>query len=94
MGRTEYTPWHVQRDIHHHMFLQEHGENGVEFQDVFLKQEEDILRKYIKPTDVCLYFAHRAVKGSLLSMCKQVITVLWDGRSQLYVLGNVMSSLW
>ena len=86
MGRTEYTPWHIQRDEHHQIILQEHGDSGVEFQDVFLKQEDDLLRRYIKQTDVCLYFAHRAVKGSLLKMCKQVITVLWDSRSQAYVL--------
>ena len=85
MGRTEYTPWQLQRDIHHQMHLSEHGEHGVEFQDVFLQDEEEVLRKYIKPTDVCLYYAHRAVKGQLLEYCKKVIVILWDGRSQSYV---------
>lgn len=80
MGRTEYTPWRLQRTEDSKMILQPHAFNGILYNDCYLEQELQIMRKYIKPTDVCLHYSHRAVKGVLLKLCRKVITVLWDGR--------------
>mgnify|MGYP006962277367 FL=1 len=79
MGRTEYTPLWLQRTEDSRMILQPHAVNGVH-NDCYLEQELAIMRKYIKPTDVCLHYSHRAVRGVLIKLCRKVITVLWDGR--------------
>ena len=80
MGRTEYTPLWLQRTEDSHVILQPHAMNGVHYNDCYLEQELSIMRKYIKPTDTCLHYAHRAVRGLLLKLCRKVITVMWDGR--------------
>ena len=82
MGRTEYIPWSLERLRTHTMLLEEHAINGILFNDAYLAQEMEVLRRFIKPTDVCLHYSHRAVRGSLLRLCKKVITVMWDRRAQ------------
>ena len=80
MGRTEYTPLWLQRTEDSRVILQPHTIKGVHYNDCYLEQELAIMRKYIKPTDVCLHYSHRAVRGVLIKLCRKVITVLWDGR--------------
>ncbi len=48
--------------------------------DAYTQQELEVLRKFIKPSMVCLQYLHRSTCGTLLPLCKEVYVVLWHGQ--------------
>lgn len=80
MGRTEFTPWSLEITPKGSYRMKYRDVAGSRCEDDYLQQELDILEKYIKPTDICLQTIHRATTGVLLKYCKEVYTVVWDGR--------------
>lgn len=58
-----------------------HRQSGVMVcDDAYTQEELEILRKYIKPSMVCLHYLHSSTCGTLLSLCKEVYVVLWYQR--------------
>lgn len=86
MGRTEFTPYALEITPNGEYRMQYRDISGTRCDDAYLQQELDIMKKYIKPNDICLQTIHRATTGVLLQYCKEVYVVVWDSRVYQYVL--------
>lgn len=77
-GRTEYSDWILEQfpqdlfSLHKRYFLPD-----IPYDDNYLKEELDIFKKHIKPTDVCVEFATQIVRGVLSSICAKLYVVVF-----------------
>ena len=78
-GRTEYSDWIIEQfppfsfSVRKRYFVQD-----LPFDDDYLQEELSILKKVIKPTDVCVEFARHIVRGVLASLCSKLYVVVYN----------------
>lgn len=77
-GRTEYSDWLIEQfppsrfSLRKRYFLPD-----IPYDDNYLQEEIDIMKKLIKPTDVCVEFAVQVIRGVLASVCAKLYVVVF-----------------
>ena len=86
-GRTEYSDWIIEQfpPLSFSLRRRYHVQD-VPYDDNYLQEEIEFLKKVIKPTDICVEFANRVVTGVLSKLCKKVYVVVYNSEYMLYSL--------
>ena len=76
-GRTEYSDWRVEQSpARVFSLLRRTTPSGRSFDDGFLVEEVEWVRRWIPSGARCAYFAKRVVSGVLGSLCARVVVVV------------------
>ena len=83
-GRTEYSDWIIEQfpPLSFSLRRRYHVQD-VPYDDNYLQEEIEFLKKVIKPTDICVEFANRVVTGVLSKFCKKVYIVVYNSEYML-----------
>ena len=79
VGRIEYSDFVIEQFPLGSFFMRKrYYVPDVPFDDSFLREDLDLLQRYIPPSSVCVELASRVIQGVLTEMCKKLIVVVYQ----------------